>query len=234
MENISKLKYIIEILDSAGVKWWIDHGTLLGIVREARLLPWDDDIDISIFKSDLERAFNALEKNRYKLSSHIIKTGRNVKVLSYAKIAKPVDICAYERYGDYYCKRLIEFPRDINLHAGSLRRAAWRRCRAVEVWLRKLERNLQYETGFFSHFRQLLAVCCLNRVTRLREKAGIVHCSMVPVDFFINFDTLSWRGFHLTVPSNPESYLCFRYGDSWHTPQAKWKWWRDDTSIKQT
>jgi len=231
MENISKLKYIIKILDSAGIKWWIDHGTLLGIIREARLLPWDDDIDISIFKSDLERAWKALEGNRHILSSHIIKTGRNVKVLSYAKKAKPVDICAYERYDDYYCKKLIEFPRGRKHPTGALSRAVWRRCRAVEGWLRKTERNLQYKTDLLNHVRQLLAVLCLNWITRLREKAGIVHSSMVPVNFFIKFESFRWRGFHLTVPSNPESYLCFRYGDGWQIPQAKWKWWRDDTSI---
>ncbi len=231
MENICKLRYIIEIFDSAGIKWWIDHGTLLGIVREARLLPWDDDIDISIFKSDLEIACKALERSRYKLSSHIIKTDRNVKVLSYAKKAKPVDICAYERYDDYYCKKLIEFPRGRELLVGSLRRAAWRRCRAIERWLRKIDRNLQYKGGLRNHLRQLLAARYLNRVTRLREKAGIVHSSMVPVDFFIKFDTFTWRGLHLNVPDNPKSYLCFRYGDDWHTPQSKWKWWRDDISI---
>lgn len=37
------------LLKSLGVKWWVECGTLLGIYRENRLLPWDDpDLDISV------------------------------------------------------------------------------------------------------------------------------------------------------------------------------------------
>lgn len=231
MENICKLKYIVEILDSAGVKWWIDHGTLLGLVRESRLLPWDDDIDISIFLGDLEIAYRALEESKHKLSSHIIKTGRNVKVLSYAKKARPVDICAYRRFHDHYCKTLIEFPRGKDLPAGALRRAIWRRCRAVERRLRRIDRSLQYKAGLHFYSRQPLAAQYLNRFTRLREKVGIRHSSQIPIEFFVQFEIFTWRGLNLNIPANPESYLRHRYGDDWRTPQAKWKWWKDDVSI---
>ena len=40
----------IDILESNKVPYWLCHGTLLGIVRDKNLIPWDDDIDIAIFK----------------------------------------------------------------------------------------------------------------------------------------------------------------------------------------
>jgi hypothetical protein len=41
------------ILDAMGVTWWLSSGTLLGAVREGRLLPWDGDIDIGIWPKDV-------------------------------------------------------------------------------------------------------------------------------------------------------------------------------------
>ena len=47
------LRSVTDILDAAGVRYWLDHGTLLGIVREQRLLPWDTDMDISLCAEDM-------------------------------------------------------------------------------------------------------------------------------------------------------------------------------------
>ncbi len=40
------LKVITGILEQSGVTYCLESGTLLGIVRENRLLPWDDDLDL--------------------------------------------------------------------------------------------------------------------------------------------------------------------------------------------
>lgn len=38
-----------DILDSVGVKWWVEAGTLLGIYREGKLLDHDDpDLDVTV------------------------------------------------------------------------------------------------------------------------------------------------------------------------------------------
>ena len=42
------LSDVADILDSANIRYVLEAGTLLGIVRENRLLPWDNDVDITI------------------------------------------------------------------------------------------------------------------------------------------------------------------------------------------
>ena len=42
------LSRIAHILDRCEITYWLEGGTLLGIRRENRLLPWDDDIDVSM------------------------------------------------------------------------------------------------------------------------------------------------------------------------------------------
>ena len=49
------LKRVTSILDKSQISYILDYGTLLGIVREKRLLPWDTDMDISITDRDLSK-----------------------------------------------------------------------------------------------------------------------------------------------------------------------------------
>ncbi len=64
------LNDVTDVLDKYGVKYWLDFGTLLGIVREDRILPWDDDMDISIFPDDVElmrtKVMPEIQKLRYR------------------------------------------------------------------------------------------------------------------------------------------------------------------------
>lgn len=42
------LRHAAEILESENIPYVLEAGTLLGIIREDRLLPWDNDLDITI------------------------------------------------------------------------------------------------------------------------------------------------------------------------------------------
>ncbi|MEJ2688666.1 MAG: LicD family protein [Deltaproteobacteria bacterium] len=42
------LVFIVNVLQANNIEYYIDHGTLLGIIRDGDLIPWDDDLDISV------------------------------------------------------------------------------------------------------------------------------------------------------------------------------------------
>jgi len=44
-----------EILEKNDIHFWLDFGTLLGVMREGEVLSWDKEFDISIFYKDFER-----------------------------------------------------------------------------------------------------------------------------------------------------------------------------------
>jgi hypothetical protein len=64
------LAAVAAVLNEAGIPWWADCGTCLGIYRYGGVIPWDDDIDIGILALDFEnarRAFNRLDPARFEV-----------------------------------------------------------------------------------------------------------------------------------------------------------------------
>lgn len=71
---IKKLKKLliklIKVLELLNIKWWVDGGTLLGLIRHKSIIPWDDDIDIGILLTDEYKIydnFNIFEQNNLRI-----------------------------------------------------------------------------------------------------------------------------------------------------------------------
>lgn len=56
-----------------GITYWMEGGTLLGAVRHKDVIPWDDDGDLSILKSDEQKLHTLVPKLRKK-GYHLVKT----------------------------------------------------------------------------------------------------------------------------------------------------------------
>ncbi len=49
------LKKLDEVCRANDIPYWIDFGTLLGAIRHKGFIPWDDDIDVSMMRRDVEK-----------------------------------------------------------------------------------------------------------------------------------------------------------------------------------
>ena len=60
---------IIRILNKFKIKYWLCHGTLLGIIRDHQLIPWDHDIDIAIWSGTItkKKIKEIMSSNNFKL-----------------------------------------------------------------------------------------------------------------------------------------------------------------------
>jgi len=65
------LPYIADLLEKLEIKYWLDWGTLLGAVRNGKMIPWDFDIDVGIFHRDTVRLLSTekyIAKNGYRFA----------------------------------------------------------------------------------------------------------------------------------------------------------------------
>lgn len=65
---------VISIFESCEVTYWLEGGTLLGLRREGRLLPWDNDLDISMHSKEshkLKLLMQTLKKKGFRVRTRI-------------------------------------------------------------------------------------------------------------------------------------------------------------------
>ncbi len=66
------IKAFAGITSKLGVRYWVDYGTLLGMVRDGELIPWDSDVDFSILEENKDHLFTHLND----IAEHVSDTIR--------------------------------------------------------------------------------------------------------------------------------------------------------------
>ena len=63
--QIAAFRAAADVLDAAGVTWWLTSGVLLGHIRDGAWIPWDKDVDLGIWPEDVGRARRAFKAARW-------------------------------------------------------------------------------------------------------------------------------------------------------------------------
>lgn len=90
MENITQflqqkeldiLKEFLKVCERHNLKYFMAGGTLLGAVRHKGFIPWDDDIDIGMYRKDYDKFLEVAEKEL--MYPYKIQTYKNCKTHHY-------------------------------------------------------------------------------------------------------------------------------------------------------
>lgn len=236
MNEIKKEKEILNpvlrILKKLDVKWWLDQGTLLGVIRDGDLLPWDHDIDISVWHDEFHHKMDSFlelcldEGLRVKINPWSVKLVLDDRSCGY----RPVDIEFYSKDSD----RAIKVMR--SNQSGSFLDL----CKAIFFhYLGRLD-----ELDFLSpsgRLKRLVAggICLLlpkpirSRISNwayIRQQTVSLSVESI---YFDNLFVLNLAGFNFNVPSNSEGLLEKKYGPDWKTPKKDWNHLKDDGTIIQ-
>ena len=120
----TKLQMICDINEVCvrnGIRFYADYGTLLGAARHRGFVPWDDDIDISMFRDDYNRAIPILRRELPE-TYEVFSFGNNLfsAPWTYINNRRGWDVgeggeaarITAGFFGDPYCETIDLFPLD--------------------------------------------------------------------------------------------------------------------------
>jgi len=110
------LRTVTDLLDSNNIDYWLEGGTLLGVVRENRLLPWDNDLDISIKEEEWPKLEKVLSKIKYLIDTKQFKRDVSPFKKGVTRIVKVRTRRFYFFRGEITLDIFIKFKKDDTYH----------------------------------------------------------------------------------------------------------------------
>ena len=253
MDPFEGLLSLADVLDTLGVKYWLDSGLLLGCVREGGEIAWDSDIDLGMWADDTEKVLRSMPALR---NSGLSVSYRRYRGLVYGFTIKdrrrndlrPIHIHVYfrsEELAKAWSPQTVTFKRGFQRKGVDNGFAAWPNIRMTLAFLNE-EARRRHEPApvptsllrWGVYYPVWGALVLLRKQFDREGWASIwpystyyaLYTWMIPESHFLELDSLWIGGVEFRVPANVESYLEARYG-KWQTPVRDWCYWTDDGCI---
>ena len=229
IENYSKsqidsnFKEIIYLLNKSKINYWLCHGTLLGIIRDNELIPWDHDIDIAVWKQkNLKEKFKKIMKeNNFQLKekylidddllTFIKDGGREIDINFYEKKNSGNDLIAFVRWfvPKNFLMKLVEAISESDNYSGKGK------------WLIK---KFNFCANLFKIIRKKLI-----EKNKFYKQIGYTQ----PYRLLEEFKDVRFEDIIVRVPHLSEEYLQYVYGKNWKKPLKNYNWIKDSPSTKK-
>jgi len=198
-ESLKILKETINILNKYSIDYYLDFGTLLGAVRDNGLIPWDNDIDISLFK---EEDYHKINDILFELN----EIGLGVWVISFYRSIANRKI---QLQNDNTVTTFVDF-KDIHFTDMFRYRMAEVRNKRKKFFL--IEKKGKNSMDIFFKYKKdnKLYWMAENRVHSI--DADALGDELIEIDFY---------DMKCKIPKNYDEYLTQIYGD-WKTPHEGW------------
>ena len=228
---IDGLRQVKEVLDKQDIEYWLDSGTLLGAVRDGRVIPWDHDIDLSTWYTNFDKITSVVREIRDKRfeifisdqQDHfsIISKNCNISVMLYrVNNGKAIHIW-------FVHDKIVGQIIDYFLWILKLRNAEVKESR---VPLRITKCWVKLSSALPSWLRNKF----IKILRALYEKFGSRPVQLaIPSHYFKVLSKIIFYGMEFKVPAKTEEYLNFRYGKDWRIPKRDYIYYKDDGAVKR-
>lgn len=223
------LSEVKKVLDVDKIVYWLDIGTLLGAARNGRFIPWDDDIDLGIWYSDINKVTNICKrfgKKNFKLSVNYNLITNEYTVISLIKENICISINIYKPEGNNATTKWFT-----HIHAGYVMAAL----------------EDPYEEELIKNTVVSRVVVAFSRIVPKQFKRKILTFLQflsinmgwyqetklsVPRHYFDDLSNMEFYNMNFKIPANYKDYLILRYGKNWLIPNKNYIHLKDDGAIQ--
>jgi len=241
------LKAFIDCCEKLGLKYFLLGGTMLGAVRHQGFIPWDDDIDVGLYRKDYERFINEapnLLPNYYFVQS--INSEPNI-LFNFAKLRDSRTTFIEKSYSHTSINHGIYidlFPLDYYPDTIKGQKIIDRKKRRLDIRIRKeLKISEEYRS---SSLKECLLSCCglamsikypkVIQALRARERLFLSvpqsslianYCGawgkkeIVPQEWYGEGRQAVFEGISVTIPTHYDKWLQQVYGDYMSLPPVE-------------
>lgn len=230
-------KIAVKILTENNISYWVCHGTLLGIIRDNKILPWDHDVDFAVWddehsKNDIIKIFSS--DNRF-MQEEVLERMNSLHFSVKDSIDKRVDINFYSRDSKKaYIKWAILstnlLPKIYNYVLNVI---------ASNVSLRKI---IKSNKGFLMELTKLLIALPFFLVRfilpqmfkNLINKESFKKYDLIGYSFPLKLmknKQIKFLDIDIIVPVESEEVLKYTYGENWKIPKKDYVWYNDAKNI---
>jgi len=228
LKNLRELK---EVFNEFGIKYWLDFGTLLGAVRDRKLIEWDHDIDLGMWDNDRGQvlfAISELEKRKF-----LVELGPYGNTIHLNRFGCYMDINLYHVDDDKAILNSFVIPMNI-IPRGLVF--------LYHILSSDVAHNVRVQNKYkpiiknLEHYLSLLRLKSKKlpfNIVQLMLKRSYVKMILViiPKHYFEKLGSIKFYGMTFNVPSDVEDYLKYHYGEDWKKHKKEWEWLKDDGSV---
>lgn len=233
-KSLIVLKDVVDALDGVNAQYWVNHGTLLGIIRDGAILDWDSDIDLGCWVGDVPKVLSACGLLWSKGYTYDLSRGW----ITIKKYDCPVNISLYYINCDFAIRPQPEGKGTAGRKLNSLLNIWYWTSLAsyykdVHYFDLKTIRNILKislaKAGYYTGLTLLLE----NSMRRIESYYGGGYMWALPKEYFLELDTYYFEGVKITIPRDYDKFLEYKYGNDWRIPNRNWNTLRDDRGIRK-
>ena len=218
-ELVNGLLALKQVFDKHNIPFWLEGGTLLGAVREGKMIAWDNDVDISMWFDEVFKVLDT-QKDLQQLGYELYATQGHYGLRDITTKEHCVCVFFNKKIHGYVVK--LQFLR-------LFKHLVWM---LSEPDYNTLDyNNFDYDTKFIplSIRKAMVDICCKIQPVKRRKliillwkltmRFKLYYDELIrsPIKCIDEFATVDFYGKKFSIPCGFDAYLSFMYGD-WRVP----------------